>query len=213
MTVSGGRNNTITGNTFSNNGAWGILFVPYPDDGTPVMGQTCTDQGGVEVPGLGCVLEPSGNALLSNTFHNNGYFGNPSNSDFGQIVLNGGHPVNCFSGNIAPDGSAPTDLATIQPTCGPIMAAGNTGGDLLPQVLCDTGIAPVPARSELPAGHHRRSCARCPVDLPTMPDPCAGVPTNPWCPASATVTTVPGTPTTTPAAPATPIATEPRFTG
>ncbi|HEY7939351.1 MAG TPA: hypothetical protein VID05_05925, partial [Acidimicrobiales bacterium] len=52
-----------------------------------------------------------------------------------------------------------------------------------------------------------------PVDLPTMPDPCAGVPTNPWCPASATVTTVPGTPTTTPAAPATPIATEPRFTG
>ena len=57
MTVSGGRNDTVTGNKFSNNGAWGILFVPYPDEGTPVMGQTCAGQGGVEVPGLGCVLE------------------------------------------------------------------------------------------------------------------------------------------------------------
>ncbi len=212
MTVSGGRNNTVTGNTFSNNGAWGILFVPYPDGGSPVMGQTCTGQGGAEVPGLGCVLESSGNALLSNTFHNNGYFGNPSNSDFGQIVLNGGHPANCYSGNTAPDGSAPTDLATIQPTCGPIMAAGNTGGDLLPQVLCDTGNGPCPPGANYPTAT-TPVMRPLPVDLPTMPDPCAGVPTNPWCPASATVTTVPGTPTTTPAAPATPIATEPRFTG
>ena len=93
------------------------------------------------------------------------------------------------------------------------MADGHAGRRLAPQVLCDTGIAPCP--------RHRRDTTRrrppvtrpLPVDLPTMPDPCAGVPTNPWCPASATVTTVPGTPTTTPAAPATPIATEPRFTG
>ena len=30
MTVSGGRNDTVMDNTFANNGAWGILFVPYP---------------------------------------------------------------------------------------------------------------------------------------------------------------------------------------
>ena len=36
MTLSGGRNDTVMDNTFSNNGAWGILFVPYPDSGTPV---------------------------------------------------------------------------------------------------------------------------------------------------------------------------------
>ena len=30
MTLSGGRNDTVMDNTFSNNGAWGILFGPYP---------------------------------------------------------------------------------------------------------------------------------------------------------------------------------------
>ena len=31
MTISGGRNDTVTDNVFENNGAWGTLFVPYPD--------------------------------------------------------------------------------------------------------------------------------------------------------------------------------------
>ena len=128
-------------------------------------------------------------------------------------MLNGGQPANCFADNTAPDGSRPPIWKRSSRRAGPITAAGNTGGDLLAQVLCDTGIGTVPGRRELPAGHRRRSCARCPATCPRMPDPCDGVPANPWCPASATVTTVPGTPTTTPAAPATPIATEPRFTG
>ncbi|HXQ91109.1 MAG TPA: hypothetical protein VN768_06070, partial [Acidimicrobiales bacterium] len=36
MTVSGGTNDTVMDNTFSNNGAWGVLFVPYPDSNPPV---------------------------------------------------------------------------------------------------------------------------------------------------------------------------------
>ena len=40
-----------------------------------------------------------------------------------------------------------------------------------------------------------------------MPDPCVGVPTNPWCPAGSTPTS--GTPT--PAAQA--VSTAPKFTG
>ena len=48
MTISGGRWNTVMNNTFTNNGAWGVLFLPYPDSGTPYGGKTCADYGGVQ---------------------------------------------------------------------------------------------------------------------------------------------------------------------
>ena len=73
MTLSGGRNDTVMDNTFSNNGAWGILFVPYPDSGTPSLHQKCAAFGGFEISGLGCVFEPEGDALTGNTFVNDGY--------------------------------------------------------------------------------------------------------------------------------------------
>jgi hypothetical protein len=66
-------------------------------------------------------------AMLHNTFGNDGYFGNPSNADFGQIVYNPGQPQNCFAGNVAPNGSAPADLEQAQPTCGKITTAADTG--------------------------------------------------------------------------------------
>ena len=180
-------------NVFANNGAWGVLFVPYPDGGSPSLGQTCAGKGGTQITGLGCVFDSWGNALLDNTFTNNGFYGNPSNGDFGQITLTAGHPQNCFSGNTAPDGSAPSDLETTQPTCGPITTAANTGGDLLGQVLCDTGLGSCP-----PGANYPQPSAvvmrPLPSNLPTMPDPCAGVPTNPWCPASSNQTTTSGRP-------------------
>ena len=104
MTLSGGRNDTVMDNTFSNNGAWGILFVPYPDSGTPSLHQKCAAFGGFEISGLGCVFEPEGDALTGNTFVNDGYFGNPSNADFGQILLHAGLPSNCYADNNAPRG-------------------------------------------------------------------------------------------------------------
>ena len=60
MTVSGGRNDTVMNNTFSNNGAWGILFIPYPDSGTPDLGQTCAGKGGVQIQCLRMCLRPDG---------------------------------------------------------------------------------------------------------------------------------------------------------
>ena len=65
MTLSGGRNDTVMDNTFSDNGAWGFLVVPYPDSGTPSLGQRCPATGGVEVSGLGCVYDPEGDALVA----------------------------------------------------------------------------------------------------------------------------------------------------
>jgi hypothetical protein len=181
MTLSGGRNDTVMDNTFSDNGAWGFLMVPYPDSGTPSIGQTCAATGGVEESALGCVYDAQGDALLDNTFSHNGYFGNPSNSDYGQIVFTAGKPRNCFAGNTAPNGSAPPGLEVSQPTCGPVTTAADTGGPLEAQVLCDTGFGSCPAGATYPK-HTGVVMHPLPAGLPTMPDPCSGVPANAWCP-------------------------------
>lgn len=180
MTLSGGRNDTVMDNTFSNNGAWGFLMVPYPDSNTPEYNQSCSGTGGVEAQGLGCVYDPMNDALLNNTFSHNGYFGNPSNADYGQITFNPNQPQNCFAGNTAPNGSAPPNLEQLQPTCGKITAASNTGGPLLNQVLCDTNFGTCTP----PAVYPQQTTVTMhplPSGLPSMPDPCTGVPDNAWC--------------------------------
>jgi len=181
MTLSGGRNDTVLHNTFSNNGAWGILFVPYPDSGTPVLGQTCTRAGGHEFGALGCVFDPQDNALVSNTFTHNGYFANPTNSDVGELTLNR-HVVNCFSKNVTPDGSFPTNLTTTEKACTGKKANGNAfgaGGSLYNQVLCDTGLGPCSAGWTYPT--HGPVELHAVPSLPSMPNPCKGAPSNPWC--------------------------------
>jgi hypothetical protein len=184
MTVSGGHYDTVMDNTFATNGAWGTLFVPYPTSGTPTLGQKCTKVTGKETKtlGLGCVFDPGGNALVDNTYSHNGFFGNPSNSDYGQIVLYSGGPMNCFGGNTAPEGSAPANLQTTQPlaTCGQPMKAANDGGTLLGQALCDTGFGSCPAGASYPK---RAKVVMHPLpQLTTMPNPCKGMPANAWCP-------------------------------
>jgi hypothetical protein len=181
MTVSGGTNDTVMDNTFANNGAWGVLFVPYPDSNPPVLGQTCAGTGGVQLSGFGCVYDPKGDALLDNTFTHNAYFGNDANADFGQIVINGNGTRNCFAGNTAPAGSAPAGLEQSQPTCDGSPAVANTGGALLGQVLCDTGFGTCPAGSRYPQ-LTIITMHPLPANLPTMPNPCEGVPDNTWCP-------------------------------
>ena len=180
MTLSGGRNDTVMDNHFSDNGAWGILFVPYPDDNPPSLHQTCVGTGGVEEAGLGCVYDPEGDALRDNTFSHNGYFGNPSNGDFGQITITAHQPQNCYVGNRAPDGFTPSDLQRDQRICGPLTDQANTGGALLGQVLCDTGFGSCPAGATYPPAG-AVVMHRVPKSLPTMPNPCAGVPANAWC--------------------------------
>ncbi len=181
MTVSGGTNDTVMDNTFANNGAWGILFVPYPDSNPPVLGQTCAGTGGAELTGFGCVYDPKGDALLDNTFTHDAYFGNQSNADFGQIVINGGGARNCFAGNTAPTGSVPAGLEQSQPTCNGALAVANSGGALLGQVLCDTGIGTCPPGSRYPQ-LTVITMRPLPSTLPSMPNPCSGVPANAWCP-------------------------------
>ena len=180
MTIAGGRNDTVMNNTFRNNGAWGILFIPFPDDATPSLNQSCSGTGGVETAGFGCVYDTMNSKLANNTFENNGYFGNPSNADFGQLVLNPNKPSNCFVGNKAPKGSSPADLEKTSPTCGVNRATPNAPADLLAQVLCDTGFGTCPAGTSYPA-ETGVQMHPLPKNLATMPNPCAGVPDSAWC--------------------------------
>ncbi len=184
VTISGGTNDTIMHNTFENNGAWGILFVPYPSGGTGTgeYGQSCTGTGGVVNAIFGCVYDPKNDALLHNNFVNNGFFGNSSNGAFGEITLSPGEPSNCYVGNTVSGGSVFQTALLSQTKCGVTTTNNDLGGDLFGQVLCDTGngactsamnypqptgvqMAPLPAAKK----------------LLTMPNPCKGVPSNAWC--------------------------------
>jgi hypothetical protein len=62
-----------------------------------------------------------------------------------------------------------------------LTTVANSGGPLLGQVLCDTGFGTCP-----PGAHYPKTTGvvmhPLPDSLPTMPNPCAGVPANDWCP-------------------------------
>jgi hypothetical protein len=184
MTLSGARFDTVMDNKFVDNGAWGMLMVPYAQEGKPSLHQTCKGIGGNEFPGFGCVMDPEGDALIGNTFSHDGFFHNPSNSDFGQITLFAGEPANCFAGNHYPNGSSPSNLEKTMPTCGGITKSNNTGGNLFPQVLCDTGFGACTSGMHYPKVTGKVIMKPLPKNLPTMPNPCSGVPANPWCPRS-----------------------------
>jgi len=185
MTVSGATNDTVMDNTFANNNAWGTLFVPYPDSDPGPTG-LCASSGGQVVSGM-CIYDPKGDALLNNTYSDNGGYGNTTNGDFGQITFFGGEPQNCYGGNTAPAGSTPSNLQQTQPpgTCGVITSAANTGGDLFTQVLCATGFAASFGVSctgiTYPKPTTPPTMTTAPANLPTMPNPCQGVPANAWC--------------------------------
>jgi hypothetical protein len=182
MTLSGGRNDTVMDNTFANNGAWGAFFLPYAQSGTGQYGQTCSGEGGVEVSGFGCVFDPWGDALLHNTFSHNGFFGNETNADFAQVTISAGQPQNCYVDNTYPNGSSPANLEASQPVCGPLTKAANTGGPLLAQVLCDAGLAACPTGAKYPQATKVELHPLPTSGLPSMNNPCEGVPANAWCP-------------------------------
>jgi hypothetical protein len=211
MTVSGGRDDTIMNNEFLNNGAWGILFAPYPDGNTTSDGKTCTGTKGLlgtslGIPGLACLYDPMNDVLLNNKFSGNGTLGNPSNADFGNLLVGGNEPVNCFSGNTewdstfstqtgaatdanALDGSPGQTLATcgtktvkVKSKSNPAGLLGaNTDGTLLVQLECDAGVL----SGGLCTGTYPQptSVVMQPLPaLPSMSNPCVNTPANLWCP-------------------------------
>jgi hypothetical protein len=194
-----GRDDTVIDNTFDNNNAWGVVFQPYPDDGRPpanviAAGQDC--HGGtmnynlLNLMTVRCLYDDWGNAVIGNTFTSNGSYGNPTNGDFAELTLLGGEPINCYSGNTDTGGpltSSPANLETTNSQCGQVTAGGGIGDlnePFLLQAACDTealgpGFCPVGER-----GYPRLTKVvmhPLPHNLPSMSNPCKGVPRNPWC--------------------------------
>jgi hypothetical protein len=187
MSLSGGRNDTVMDNTFADNGAWGQITIPYLDSGKPCTG------GILGALGSGtCLFDESGDALLGNTFSHNGFFGNPTNGDFALTNFDQG-PTNCFSGNVEQSGSAvtttPSNLEQTYPTCNgqSVAPSADAAGRFTNEVLCDAEVSLAPG-AKPPCGatdHYPRRkkvvMHALPKHLTTMPNPCTGVPANPWC--------------------------------
>ncbi|HZU40846.1 MAG TPA: hypothetical protein VE992_07325 [Solirubrobacteraceae bacterium] len=184
MSVSGGRDDTLMDNTFANNDAWGVIFVPFLDSGPPCRGGTLT--GGT------CIYDEWGDALLNNTFVNNGSYGHPSNGDIGFLNFESGHPTSCFHGNHEPGGKPVTPagaqlLQTTHPSCnGTPATTDSSDPQFLTEVLCNAQVSLGAGPPSCPNGQYPRFTHAQMHPLPTrrlksMPNPCAGVPNNPWC--------------------------------
>jgi hypothetical protein len=183
MSVSGGRNDTIMNNRFVRNDAWGVIIVPYTDSGQPCTGGTLNSP----ILGVGsCLFDEYGDALLSNKFSHNGGYGNPTNGQFDQLNLEV-HPTNCFAGNTDSSAALTTDAAHLEqtyPACTGKTVAPNVNVPFLNEVLCDSQVKLAPFGCQPGDRYPRRTRVvmhPLPKHLQTMPNPCHGVPANPWC--------------------------------
>ena len=185
MSISGGRNDTVMNNRFVNNKAWGIILVPYTDSGPPCTGGT------LNTPIAACLFEQYGTSVHNNKFGGNGTFGHPSNGDVSVFTFEGGHPTDCFFSNSEIGGGALKGdlpgLETAHPSCTSTPApAGSSNPQFLTEVLCDSQVELGGQPSPCPSGQYPRKTTTIMHPLPTkqlksMPNPCVGVPKNPWC--------------------------------
>ena len=180
--LSGVENTLVANNDVHDNGAWGILLHDFPDTSTPPPVAHC--EGGLSVPGAVCYFQAFGNFVTGNRLSHNGFFGNPTNGDLAAATSLHA-PGNCFSGNTDPKGltTDPPLLQQLEGRCG-VPNAGDLG-PLTAEIVCDSGLlgtCPTLPGITYPRGTAVRLFA-IPKGLATMPNPCAGVPANPWCPA------------------------------
>jgi len=196
LIISGGRNDTVIDNRFVNNGSWAVSLVPFPDTGTPPAVAHCVggDPNGVPSLGLkGCYYGDWGNEVAHNTFTGNGGFGNPTNGDLADIS-DSHNPGNCWHDNSDAAGltSAPANLQEANGTCGVQGAGAALTSTLATQAICAALVlGPCPPK---PGFDYPRSTTVTLQPLSpqqTMPNPCAGVPANPWCPTAAAASVAP----------------------
>jgi hypothetical protein len=185
--VTGGRHNVIAGNRVENNGAWGIVLAPFPDVRKPPKVAHC--QGGVATQNpdgtVSCYFDDFANQVFGNKLKNNGFFGNPTNGDLADISGQN-TPGNCWHDNVRADGSAPTgepsDLQTAHTDCSAPGHGDDITSELAAQAICDSELTG-PCADD--ATHHYPRTTTVKVHklpkLKGMPNPCKGVPKNPWC--------------------------------
>jgi hypothetical protein len=184
--ISGGAFDTVRDNVIFDQGAWGVVTHDYPDFEKPPPGSHC--QGGVQVSKTLCLFPAHGNLVYGNFFADNGGFGNPTNGDLATAGLlnNSATPRNCFYQNRDASGTLTSEPKNIQSPTVDGRPCGNPGTSLdnalLTQLECATGftaLGPCPPQYHYPK-QTKISIVPLP-HLPTMPDPCEGVPENGFC--------------------------------
>jgi hypothetical protein len=197
MVVAGGRYDTLVDNRVENNDAWGILTVPYPDTETaPADAPNCKGGflggtfNGQQVP---CLYDDWGNEIAHNTLANNGSYGNATNGDLADLSVpppeQPGAPANCWHDNTGPNNAAPktwpVTMQTTEATCGNPLGYPDPASTAVLTVQAACATQALGSCPDTPlASYPRQSKVVMPAltPQPTMPDPCAGVPANPWCP-------------------------------
>src|SRR6516225_7408508 len=181
--ISGGAYDTVVDNLIIHNGAWGVVTHDFPDTETPPPGSHC--QGGIQVSPQLCDFPAHGNKIHGNFFSDDGFFGNATNGDLATVGLlpNSATPRNCFYGNRDAAGRVTSEPKNIQaasvdgPPCG--RPGTSINGALVSQLTCAAEFGACP-----PGAHYPKQTKISILPLPkllTMPDPCAGVPANPFC--------------------------------
>jgi len=178
--ISGGAYDSVVDNLIIHNGGWGVVTHDFPDSETPPAGSHC--QGGVQLaPGL-CDFPAHGNKVYGNFFSDDGFFGNATNGDLATVGIVPTTPRNCFYANRDAAGrvtSAPTDIQNAAVDGRPCGKPGTSDPALVGQLECAALFA-----SCGPGEHYPKQTKIAILALPaqpTMPDPCAGVPANPFC--------------------------------
>jgi hypothetical protein len=199
--ISGGRFDTVDHNDIRDNGAWGVLLVPDVDTEPWIPIAHC--KGGLGLKALSfCYYDDWGNEIENNTLSHNGFFGNPGNVDLAELS-NLEFPGNCWHGNVDASGNAvrpkhfqlgrprvTSDPLFIQYFPHNICGIPDAGQGLISilsvQLVCNTEVfGPCPDSTSYASYPVRTGVEMMALPpQPSMPDPCVGVPRNPWCPAN-----------------------------
>ena len=187
LSLSGARNDTLMHNRIVRNNAWGVLLqIQQGEGGKPCIGGKL----GFSFLGvsLECLFDGYGNAILNNRFADNGSFGHATNGDIGALNFLSGNPTSCYAGNVDPAGltTSPAGLEQTYPACTGAPAPPNANVPLVLELLCGNEGSLVGETLTCPGGKPYPAQTRVvmhalPKKLATMPFPCQGVPSNPWC--------------------------------
>jgi hypothetical protein len=197
--IVGGRYDTVDQNDIHDNGAWGVLLVPEVDTEAWIPIAHCKGGSGLKALSF-CYYDDWGNEVENNTLSHNGFFGNASNSDLAEIS-NLSYPGNCWHGNVDTSGrgvnakhfqlgragvtSAPPFLQLFPHNiCGIPDAGAGLISILSLQVACNSEfLGPCPDSTSYANYPRPTGVQLMPLPpQPSMPNPCLGVPRNPWCP-------------------------------
>lgn len=200
IVLAGAHDDTVTGNTVSDQGAYGIVLTPYPWTGNPASPLAHCQGGDNVAPGALCLFDVFGNSVTHNSLRHNGFFGNPTNGDIADAALGTG-AASCFAGNH----TVLTDPSRLDGTC--LTGGAPFLGVLGAEIACATrafvdcaGTAgpALPALDQIAQLLHQSEPGIDPAtpavypvfgavtakpvhDEPSMPDPCHGIPANAWC--------------------------------